>query len=153
MPKELAKVHEVRPSRGVSSTPGYSTSTVNVPVAQHKRRRITDKVEFRTPATTKKKETRTAALAGKSINIALAVIENKKITKNKKPKRGKKSAKPKVTSWRPSLETHAEETKRKRKKKKGETDQEEEEEEDLTHIAADAEEEEEEVIEVEEEKE
>ena len=148
MPKELAKVHHVRPSRGVSSTHGYSTSTVNVPIAQHKRRRTTDKVEFRTPATTKKKETRASALAGESINIALAVIESQKDTKDKKPKKGKKTAaKSKAASWRPSLETHAEETKKKRKKKKGEADQEE----DLAHIAADTEEEEEEIIEVEEE--
>ena len=81
----------------------------------------------------------------------MAVIESQSDTKDKKPKKGKKTAaKSKASSWRPSLETHAEETKKKRKKKKGEADEEEE---DLTHIAADTEEEEEEVIEIEEEKE
>ena len=156
MPKVLAKIskntgkspHEAQASRGVSLTPGYTTSTVSVPLGQHKRRRITDKEEFRQPAQ-KKKESRASALAGESISIALAVIESQKETKDKKLKKGKKTAaKSKAASWRPSLETHAEETKKKRKKKKGEAEQEEE---DLTHIAADTEEEEEEVIEVEEE--
>ena len=156
MPKELAKAtentgrspHEVPASRGVSLTPGYTTSTVSVPLSRHKRRRITDRDEFRQPAQ-KKKETRASVLAGESIDIALAVIASQKETKDKKPKKGKKTAaKSKAASWRPSLDTHTEETKKKRKKKKGEADQEEE---DLTHIAADAEEEEEEVIEVEEE--
>ena len=81
----------------------------------------------------------------------MAVIESQIDTKDKKPKKGNKTAaKSKAASWRPSLDTHAEETKKKRKKKKEEADEEEE---DLTHIAADTEEEEEEVIEVEEEKE
>ena len=155
MPKELAKAtentgkspHEAPALRGVSFTPGYSTSTVSVPVGRHKKRRVTDKEEFRQPAQTKK-ERHASAIAGESIDIALAVIESSKDTRDKKPKKGK-TAKSKAASWRPSLETHAEETKKKRKKKKGEADQEEEE--DLTHIAADTEEEEEEVIEVEEE--
>ena len=156
MPKALAKIsetsgkspHEAQASRGVSLTPGYTTSTVSVPLSQHKRRRITDKEEFRQQAQ-KKKESRASALAGESISIALAVIESQKETKDKKLKKVKKTAaKSKAGSWRPSLETHAEETKKKRKKKKAEADQEEE---DLTHIAADTEEEEEEVIEVEEE--
>ena len=82
-PKELAKAtestgrspHEAKASRGVSLTPGYSTSTVNVPLGQNKRRRITDKEEFRTPAKTKT-ERHASALAGESIDIALAVIES-----------------------------------------------------------------------------
>ena len=153
MPKELAKAtestgrspHEAKASRGVSLTPGYSTSTVNVPLSQHKRRRITDKVDFRTPATTKT-ERRATALAGDSIDIALAVIASSKDTKEKKPKKNKKP-KTKAAPRRPTLDTHTEETKKKRKKKKGEADQEDEE--DLTHVATDTEEEE--VIEVEEE--
>ena len=156
MPKVLAKEHEsssntgrspheAKGSRGVSLTPGYSTSTVNVPVGQHKRRRVTDKEEFRTPAKTKT-ETRATALAGESIDIALAVIASSKDTKEKKPKKNKKP-KTKAAPWRPTLDTHTEETKKKRKKKKGEADQEDEE--DLTHVAADTQSEE--VIEVEEE--
>ena len=147
MPKALARQTETS-RRGVSLTPGYTTSTVSVPLSQHKRRRITDKEEFRQPAQ-KKRESRASTLAGESIDIALAVIESQKDTKGKKLKKVKKTAaKSKAGSWRPSLETHAEETKKRRKKKKAEADQEEE---DLTHIAADTEEEEEEVIEVEEE--
>ena len=157
MPKELAKAtattgrstHEIPASKGVSLTPGYTTSTVSVPLGRHKKRRITDRDESRQPAQ-KKKETQASALAGESIDIALAVIESQIDTKDKKPKKGKKTAaKSRAASWRPSLDTHAEETKKKRKKKKGEADEEEE---DLTQIAADTEEEEE-VIEVEEEKE
>ena len=146
MPKALARQTETS-RRGVSLTPGYTTSTVSVPLSQHKRRRITDKEEFRQPAQ-KKRESRASTLAGESIDIALAVIESQKDTKDKKLKKVKKTAaKSKAGSWRPSLETHAEETKKRRKKKKAEADQEEE---DLTHIAADTEEEEEEeVIEIE----
>ena len=155
MPKELAKAtentgkspYEAKGSSGVSLTPGYTTSTVSVPLGRHKRKRLTDREEFRPPAQTKK-ERHASAIAGESIDIALAVIELSKDTKDKKPKKGKKAAKPKAASWRPSLDTHAEEIQRRRKKKKGEADQEETE--DLTHIAADAEEEKE-VIEVEEE--
>ena len=158
MPKELTQAtahtgrstHEIPTSKGVSLTSGYTTSTVSVPLGRHKKRRITDRDDSRQPAQ-RKKETQASALAGESIDIALAVIESQSDTKDKKPKKGKKTAaKSKASSWRPSLETHAEETKKKRKKKKGEADEEEE---DLTHIAADTEEEEEEVIEIEEEKE
>ena len=158
MPKALAKASEntgkspyqTPVMRGVSFTPGYSTSTVSVPLGRHKKRRTTDRDGSTQPAP-KKKETPAQALAGESINIALAVIESQKDTKGKKSKKVKKTAaKSKAGSWRPSLETHAEEAKKKRKKKKGEADEDEE---DLTHIAADTEEEEEEIVEVEEEKE
>ena len=158
MPKALAKASEnsgkspyqTPMMRGVSFTPGYSTSTVSVPLGRHKKRRTTDRDDSTQPAP-RKKETPAQALAGESINIALAVIESQKDTKGKKSKKVKKTAaKSKAGSWRPSLETHAEEAKKKRKKKKGEADEDEE---DLTHIAADTEEEEEEIVEVEEEKE
>ena len=79
MPKELAKAqetfpntgkspHEAKGSRGVSLTPGYPTSTVNAPVGQHKRRRITDKEEFRTRAKTKT-EKQATALAEQSSHL------------------------------------------------------------------------------------
>ena len=148
MPKALARQTETS-RKGVSLTSGYTTSTVSIPQGRHKRRRIPDREEHIQSAP-KKRETHASSLAGESIDIALAVIESQADPKDKRPTKVKRKPKSKATSWRPTLATHAEETKKKRTKKKEEADHEEE---DLTHIAAHTEEEEEEVIEVEEEKE
>ena len=69
MPKELARAtentgkspHEAPALKGVSLTPGYTTSTVSVPLGRRKRRRISDKEEYRQSAP-KKRETRASAL-------------------------------------------------------------------------------------------
>ena len=137
MPKSLAKAAENTGKspyqspmmRGVSLTPGYTTSTVSVPLGRHKKRRITDRDESSQPAA--KKKAQASALVGESIDIALAVIESQTDTKDKKPTKVKRKPKSKATSWKPTLTPHAEETKKKKTKNKAPADQEEE---DLTHI-------------------
>ena len=125
MPKSLAKAAENTGKspyqspmmKGVSFTPGFTTSTVSVPLGRHKKRRITDRDESNQPAA--KKKAQASDLVGESIDIALAVIESKTDTKDKKPTKVKRRPKVKGDLLEADIDTTCRRDKEEENKEQG----------------------------------